>query len=100
VWRGRAFMLYQGPNGETLCREATPNETRAIREGAINGPRPTAKRPTVWRQPTANWDEKTKRLPFCKDVSRRAMIEWFGSRPNHDSIRYAVMRASKNCYER
>ena len=26
-----AFVVYQGPNGETLCRAATPDETRAMR---------------------------------------------------------------------
>lgn len=32
-----AFLLYAGPNGETLCREATPNEARAMRRESSNG---------------------------------------------------------------
>ena len=31
---GGAFVLYQGPNGDTICRDATKDETRALRAGA------------------------------------------------------------------
>ncbi len=32
-----AFLIYAGPNGETLCREATAAETRALKNGTENG---------------------------------------------------------------
>ena len=33
---GGAFVVYQGPNGETVCRDATPDEASALRSGASN----------------------------------------------------------------
>jgi hypothetical protein len=32
-----SFVIFQGPNGETFCRAATPDEARAIRNGASDG---------------------------------------------------------------
>ncbi len=32
-----SFLVFQGPNGETFCRAATPDEARAMRNGASDG---------------------------------------------------------------
>ncbi len=32
-----SYILYAGPNGETLCRPATPEEARSMRDGSSNG---------------------------------------------------------------
>jgi hypothetical protein len=32
-----SFLVFQGPNGETFCRAATPDEARAIRNGSSDG---------------------------------------------------------------
>lgn len=33
---GAAFVIYQGANGETVCRDATPDEARALHSGTSN----------------------------------------------------------------
>jgi Calx-beta domain-containing protein len=34
AYDGGAFVIYQGQNGDTICRDATPAETLALRSGA------------------------------------------------------------------
>lgn len=49
-----AFVMYAGPDGEAVCREATQDEARAIRNGTSNGLRQINHLETETSSPSGN----------------------------------------------
>jgi hypothetical protein len=91
---GEHFIIYQGPNGESVCREATPSEARELEKANPKGLRPInhteeksmgltvesendgVQHLAIILRATANLDSPNGNAPLAKAAFIRAAAKW------------------------